>query len=263
MLDFLVSGPRATLTINDPERRNPLSGEVMEGLHRGLLAAVADPGVRVIVITGAGERAFSAGGDLSGGFFDDPVGRHRMRGLIADVFRVMRRGGKPIIARVNGHALAGGFGLAAACDIVLAVERANLGTTEIKVGLWPMQISAVLQRLMPARRALELFMTGRVFGAAEGVELGVVTGVAADLAGLDALVDEYAEVLSRTPAAAMQLGRDAFYLVQDMGLDRALDYLQTGLTAVTMSEEAGEGMRAFLEKRPPSWLADGGAPQKS
>lgn len=256
--DYRVSGPRATLTINDPERRNPLSGEALEGLLRGLRAAAADPEVRVIVVTGAGERAFSAGGDLSGGFFDDPVGRHRMRGLISDVFRAMRRGGKPIIARVNGHALAGGFGLAAACDIVLAAADAKLGTTEIKVGLWPMQISAVLQRLMPARQALELFMTGRIFDAAEGVELGVVTRTAADLAGLDALVDEYAEVLARAPAAAMQLGRDAFYLIQDMGLDRALDYLQTGLTAVTMSEEAGEGVRAFQEKRPPSWSAGAG-----
>ena len=253
MLDCETFGTRAVLTINDPQRRNPLSGEVMERLHRGLREAVADPQVRVIILTGAGERAFSAGGDLGGRFFDDPVGLHRMRGLISDVFRVMRRGGKPIIARVNGHALAGGFGLAAACDIVLAVEGAKLGTTEIKVGLWPMQISAVLQRLMPARQALELFMTGRIFDAAEGVRLGVVTAVASDLEELDRMVDEYAEVLSRAPAEVMQLGRDSFYLIQDMGLDRALDFLQTGLTAVTMSDQAREGVAAFMEKRPPEW----------
>ena len=101
----------------------------------------------------------------------------------------MRTAGKPIIARVNGHALAGGFGLAAACDIVVAVEHAKMGTTEIRVGLWPMQISAILQRLMPARRALELFMTGRVFPATEAVELGVVTRTVDDLAALDAAVD--------------------------------------------------------------------------
>jgi len=117
MLRYEKDGPRATITLDDPERRNPLSAEAMEQMREALLDATTDPEIRVIVFTGAGDRVFSAGGDLSGGFFDDPIGLHETRGLISEVFRLMRRGGKPTIARVNGHALAGGFGLAAACDI--------------------------------------------------------------------------------------------------------------------------------------------------
>ena len=115
MLRYETAPPRATLTIDDPERRNPLSAEVMAGLRDGVDRAAADPEVRVIVITGAGDRAFSAGGDLAGGFVDSPLALHGARGALADLFRAMRAGGKPTVARVNGHALAGGFGLAAAC----------------------------------------------------------------------------------------------------------------------------------------------------
>lgn len=253
MLRYEKLGPKATITLDDPDRRNPLSGEAMEKMLDALRDATTDPAIRVIVFTGEGDKAFSAGGDLSGGFFDDPIGLHATRGLISDVFKLMRRGGKPTIARVNGHALAGGFGLAAACDIVIAMADAKMGTTEIKVGLWPMQISAILQRLMPPRQALELFMTGRIFSAAEGVDLGIVTKAVGTTEQLDAVVDEYVEILLNTPLAAMAYGRDAFYAVQDMGLDRALDYLQGGLTAVTMSEDAREGVQAFMEKRDPHW----------
>ena len=253
MLRYEKLGPKATITLDDPDRRNPLSGEAMEKMLDALRDATTDPAIRVIVFTGEGDKAFSAGGDLSGGFFDDPIGLHATRGLISDVFKLMRRGGKPTIARVNGHALAGGFGLAAACDIVIAMADAKMGTTEIKVGLWPMQISAILQRLMPPRQALELFMTGRIFSAAEGVDLGIVTKAVGTTEQLDAVVDEYVEILLNTPLAAMAYGRDAFYAVQDMGLDRALDYLQGGLTVVTMSEDAREGVQAFMEKRDPHW----------
>jgi enoyl-CoA hydratase/carnithine racemase len=253
MFRYDTDGPRATLTLDDPDRRNPLSAAAMEQMHAALKSAIADPQIRVIVFTGAGDRAFSAGGDLSGGFFDDPVGLHSTRGLISEVFKLMRRGGKPTIARVNGHALAGGFGLAAACDIVVSIADAKMGTTEIKVGLWPMQISAILQRLMPPRQALELFMTGRIFTAAEGVDLGVVTKIVGTVEELDEAVDGYVDVLVKAPAGALALGRDAFYTIQDMGLDEALDYLQTALTAITMTEDAQEGVRAFIEKRELRW----------
>ena len=253
MLRYEKDGPRATITLDDPERRNPLSAEAMEQMREALLDATTDPEIRVIVFTGAGDRVFSAGGDLSGGFFDDPIGLHETRGLISEVFRLMRRGGKPTIARVNGHALAGGFGLAAACDIVVSVADARMGTTEIKVGLWPMQISAVLQRLMPARQALELFMTGRVFTAAEAVDLGVVTRVVGTIEELDEAVNDYVETLVNAPATALAFGRDAFYRVQDMGFDDAVAYLQGALTAVTMTKDAKEGVTAFLERRDPDW----------
>jgi enoyl-CoA hydratase len=245
-------GPRAVLTIDDPDRRNPLSTAVMRGLVDGVRQAARDDAVRVIVVTGAGDKAFCAGGDLSGDFVDDPLGDHDARGAIADLFRVMRRCGKPTIARVNGHALAGGFGLAAACDIVIAVDDATFGTPEIRVGLWPMMIGAVLQRLMPRRAAFEMMMTGRRIDAGEAHRLGVVSRVVPrDV--LDQAVDETVAAIVATSPAIVSLGKSAFYAVEDMPLDAALDHLQTGLTAVAATDDGQEGVAAFMEKRDPVW----------
>ena len=252
MLTYEEAAPRATLTINDPDRRNPMSVDVMRAVLDKLQTAIANPEVKVIVITGAGDRAFSAGGDLSGGFVDEPMALHHARGVLAEIFRTMRRGGKPTVARVNGHALAGGFGLAAACDIVIAVDRAKFGMPEINVGLWPMMISAILQRAMPRKAALELMMTGRLISADEAQQLGVVSRVVADRE-LDATVDEVVADLASKSPAILELGRDSFYAVEDMGFDAALDHLQVGLTLVTMTEDAAEGVAAFVEKRPPQW----------
>ncbi len=252
MLRYECDGPRATLTIDDPERRNPMSLETMADLTSGIANATANSDVRVIVISGAGDRAFSAGGDLSGRFVDSPLADHDARGALADLFRAMRRCGKPIIARVNGHAVAGGFGLAAACDIVIAVEDATFGTPEIRVGLWPMMITAVLQRLIPSRAAFELMATGRRIDADEALRLGVVSRVVAR-ADLDRVVDDTIAQLLAVSPAVLALGKDAFYATEDMPLDAALDYLHTGLTAVAMTDDAAAGVAAFAEKRDPEW----------
>jgi enoyl-CoA hydratase len=253
MFRYEVRGPAAWLIIDDPERRNPLSLPVMEELRDALGTAAADRMVRVVVVTGAGDRAFSAGGDLAGGFFDKPLELHHQRGALADVFRLMRRLGKPTIARVNGHALAGGFGLAAACDIVVAVEQARFGTPEIDVGLWPMMIGAVLVRCMPRRAVLELMLTGRLIDAAEAKALGAVSRVVPP-EQLDDEVDALVAQLAAKSPATIRLGRDAFYAVDDLGFDEALDHLHTGLTSVASTEDAVEGVRAFLDKRPPEWM---------
>lgn len=229
-----------------------MSLETMASLVDGIGRAAADDDVRVVVITGAGDKAFSAGGDLSGRFVDAPLADHGDRGKLAELLRALRRCGKPVIARVNGHAIAGGFGLAAGCDIVIAVETATFGTPELQIGLWPMMISAVLQRLIPQRIALDLMLTGRRISAAEAQQLGIVSQVvSADQ--LDAAVDAtVARLLSVSPAA-LALGKHAFYAVEDMPLDAALDYLHTGLTTVAMTDDAVEGVTAFVEKRDPDW----------
>lgn len=252
MIRYQAAPPRATLTIDDPERRNPLSMAAMGELLAGLERALADRQVRVVVFTGAGDRVFSAGGDLSGGFVDDPLADHHARGVLADLLRTMRRGGKPTVARVNGHAVAGGFGLAAACDVVVAVEGARFGTPEIDVGLWPMMITAVLQRVMPRKAALELMMTGRLIDAREAYRLGVVSRVVGP-EELDAVVDEVVEELAAKSPSVLALGRGAFYAAEDLGFDGALHLLQAGLTEVALTEDAAEGIAAFLEKRPPRW----------
>lgn len=249
---YEVSRRRATITIDDPERRNPMSVETMGGLLELTRTAMADPEVAVIVYTGAGDRAFCAGGDLSGSFVDDPIGLHEGRGDIAMLFREMMRGGKPTVARVNGHAIAGGFGLAVACDITICVDDAKLGTSEVRVGLWPMMISAVLARSMPRKAVLELMLTGRLIPAEEAHRLGAVSRVVAR-DRLDQEVDEVVDAILASSPATLMMGKDSFYGMADLGLDAALDRLQGGLTEVAMTEDAGEGVTAFVEKRDPGW----------
>ncbi len=251
MVEYEVKGGRATITISEPERRNPISVTTMKGLVEATRRGLDDETVRVLVYTGAGD-VFSAGGDLSGSFVDDPVGLHRERGVLADLFRLMLRGGKPTVARVNGHALAGGFGLAVACDVTICVDDAKLGTTEIAVGLWPMMISALLVRVMPRKAALELMLTGRVIDPVEAQRLGAVSRVVSR-AELDGAVDETVTALQSRSAATLMIGRDSYHGMAELDFDTALDRLQTGLTSIAMSEDAAEGIAAFLEKREPRW----------
>ena len=249
---YAISDRVATITINDPERRNPMSTFTMKSLADAARRAVDDDDVKVIVFTGAGDRAFSAGGDLAGGFVDDPTGLHRERGVLADLFRTMWRGGKPTVARVNGHALAGGFGLAVACDITICVDDAKLGVPEINVGLWPMMITAALTRAMPEKAALELMMTGRIITPEEALVLGAVSRVVSRT-DLDAAVAETTAQLASKSAAVMMMGRDAFYAVTGRDVDATLDRLQAGLTAVANTNDAAEGVAAFIERRTPEW----------
>ena len=249
---YEVVGRRATITIDDPERRNPMSVETMSVLLEKTRDAMSDPAVGVVVYTGAGDRAFSAGGDLSGSFVDDAIGLHHGRGDIALLFREMMGGGKPTIARVNGHAIAGGFGLAVACDITICVDDARLGTTEVRVGLWPMMISAVLTRAMPRKAVLEMMLTGRLLTAEEAHRLGAVSRVVSR-DQLDDVVDEVVDSILALSPATLMMGKDSFYGITDLGLDTALDRLQGGLTEVAMTEDAREGVSAFIEKRDPDW----------
>lgn len=252
MIRYEVTDRRATITIDDPDRRNPMSAEVMVELAEATRRALGDEAVHVIVYTGAGDKTFSSGGDLAGGFVDDPIGLHRSRGALTELFRLMVRGGKPTVARVNGHALAGGFGLAVACDIVVCVDDAKLGLPEINVGLWPMMISAVLLRSMSRKAVLELMMTGRLITPDEACRLGAVSRVVAR-PDLDATVEEVVDALASKSPATLELGKDSLNAVAEMGLDAALDRLQAGLTAVSLTDDSREGVTAFLEKRQPSW----------
>ncbi len=247
-----VSNGRATVTIDDPERRNPISVDTMGGLLEATREAVNDSNVGVIVYTGAGNQAFSAGGDLAGSFADDPIGLHRARGDLAELFRQMTGGGKPTVARINGHALAGGFGLAVACDITICVEEVKLGMTEVEVGLWPMMISAILVRTIPRKAAFELMVTGRIIDPHEAQRLGAVTRVVSR-DDLDPAVDEVVDSLLAKSPGALLIGKDAFQGMAELDFDTALDRLQGGLTEITMTDDASEGVAAFLEKRDPRW----------
>jgi enoyl-CoA hydratase/carnithine racemase len=172
--------------------------------------------------------------------------------LLADLFRDMWSLGKPIVARVRGYALAGGFGLACACDFIVASDDSTFGTPEINVGLWPYMITVPLLRSMPPKKALELMATGRRVDAAEAERIGFVTRVV-PAAELDAAVDELASGLAAKSPVIMRWGRDAFYRVLEMDADHALSYLQAMLSVTTSTEDAAEGVAAFVEKRQPDW----------
>ncbi len=205
-----------------------------------------------MVLTGAGDKAFCAGADLTG--IAENAGAaaaHDGRGLLANLFRDMWSLGKPIIARVRGYALAGGFGLACACDMIVASDDSVFGTPEINVGLWPYMITVPLLRSMPPKTALDLMITGRRVPAEEGARLGFVQRVV-PAADLDATVDALAAELAAKSPLIMRWGRDSFYRVLEMDADAALSYLQGMLTVTTQTEDAAEGVAAFAEKRAPT-----------
>jgi enoyl-CoA hydratase/carnithine racemase len=254
---YQVDAGVARVTINRPERRNAMSWEVMRGLRQVLASAAEDDDVRVVVLAGAGEEAFCAGADLgkmTGA--DEPdqgvLAVHEERGVLAEVFGALWRLGKPTVARVQGFALAGGFGLALACDLVVASDRARFGAPEVNVGLWPYMITVPLVRSMPPKQALELMLTGRMVDSAEALRLGFVTRVVPH-AELDGAVAELADTLAAKSPAVMKLGRDAFYAVWDMAAPEALSHLHAMLSLTAQTEDAAEGIAAFLEKRAPLW----------
>jgi enoyl-CoA hydratase len=251
---YEVDGPVARLTINRPEARNALSPDVMEGLLAAFDRAAADAEVRVLVLTGAGDKAFCAGGDLGGrGFLQRGFAeRHYDRRSFADLFRRLNRLGKPVIARVRGHCLAGGFGLAIGCDLVVASDDSSFGTPEVRRGLMPMMIMATIFRNIGRKKGMELLLTGERISAAEAERLGLIN-YAVPAAELDAKVDELAARIAAMSPAVVRLGRDAFYAMSDMHFDQALEYLQAMLTVNLGTDDAAEGVRAFLEKRDPVW----------
>lgn len=252
-LEYGASGGIARVTINRPERRNALSSEVLEGLRNACAAARVDDDVRVVVLTGAGDKAFCAGADLGTMVGDaGAIAAHDGRGVFADVLRDLWALGKPTIARVRGYALAGGFGLAMACDLVVAADDAQFGTPEINVGLWPFMITVPLLRAMPARLALDLMMTGRRIDANEAARLGLVSRVTR-VDELDRTVDALADELAAKSPVAMRIGRSSFFRALEMDADEALDYLQSQLTVTSLSDDTTEGVQAFVEKREPRW----------
>jgi enoyl-CoA hydratase len=245
------AGPVARITLNRPEKRNPIGPETCGELLDAFGRCRAKPEVRVIVLAGSGP-VFSAGGDLGAmksGTGATPAIRPAS---LVELFTAMHELGKPVIASVHGPALAGGMGLVVACDLVIAADAAVFGTTEIAVGLWPMMITAEITRSIGRKKTLELMLTGKKIDAAEALAAGLVNRVvpAAELeAATAALATEIAE---RSPAA-IALGLRAFYRSQDMEFEPALRYLQGELGRVLALEDAAEGIAAFLGKRKPVW----------
>jgi enoyl-CoA hydratase/carnithine racemase len=246
----VASAAVARVTLNRPDKRNPIGPATCGELVHAFAALRDDPAVRVIILTGAG-AVFSAGGDLSAMAGGGGGGEVPPASLV-ELFTTMHALGKPILAMVNGPALAGGLGLMVACDLVIAADTATFGTTEIAVGLWPMMITAELVRNLGRKRTLELMLTGAKIDAAEARAVGLVNRVVPS-AELEAATTALATELAARSPAAIALGLRAFYRSADLDHEPALRYLEGELAKVLALEDAREGIAAFLGKRPPVW----------
>jgi methylglutaconyl-CoA hydratase len=245
---YEVSAATATITLDAPQRRNALSGPLLASLRSHFDAAETDPAVRSVVLTHTGP-VFSSGMDLTA-VADLPAEQQPIVALPVLLQRIWEFD-KPVIARVNGKARAGGIGLIAACDIAVAVPAADFAFTEVRLGVVPAVISVpLLPRLLP-RAALEYFLTGETFGAERAREIGLLNAVAEDL---DAEVTRYTSMLRHCEPKALagtksMLRRDRNSV--SMGEDfAAMGRLSAGYFA---SAEAAEGIAAFAAKRAPSW----------
>ena len=245
---YRVSGGVATLTMDQPHNRNALTPALLGGLADGLAAALANDAVGAIELTHTGP-AFCAGADLSG--TPKPKQRRKELGL-ADVLEDIQDATKPVVARIAGHCVGGGIGLAAACDISIAGSEAKFAFTEVRVGVAPAIISVVCLPKIRRADALELFLSGERISAARAAEVGLINrAVPAD--DLDA---EVAAVLARLLAggpSALAAAKRLVYTVP--GMERKAAFARTTELSQSLfaSAEAAEGMAAFREKRLPSW----------
>jgi len=246
-----------TITINRAERRNALNEAVAKGIAAGLDGAEADRSIRVVVLTGAGKDAFCAGGDMKPAadgapFTIDPADpRH----YVADLLRRMDACRLPLIARLNGHALAGGFGLACACDLVVAREDALLGVPEVRVGLFPMMILPYLLRVVPYRVLMDLCLSGEPITAVEAARLNIVNSTA-PATELDAKVAALVDRVAVKSPSGIRLGKQALSKIREMSVDSALEYAQFMLANMARTRDAREGFAAFNERRAPQWTGE-------
>lgn len=250
-----IKGKRADVVLNRPEKRNAISPKMTEELLSALDELNRNTEIQVVVLTGAGDKAFCAGGDLS----PDPsqssafLDRYESSRIFAEIFRLMESYKKPIVARVNGDALGGGFGLMCACDIAVAVDTARFGTPEINIGLFPYIILATLIRVTAnPKKLLEMMLTGERITAQEAEKFGFVNYIVAK-EELDKKVDEVVEKLLSKSPAILRLGRRAFYTARELEFSKSLELLSAMLSINTLAEDLVEGVMAFFQKRKPEW----------
>lgn len=251
--DLIVQreGAVLTLTINRPDRRNAISPAVIEGLMQAIRSVSASPDLRAIVLTAVGDQAFCAGADLATGkFFKFDYSEPRLP--MPELYRVARDCGVPIVGRINGTCMAGGMGLLAICDLAIAADHALFGLPEVKVGVYPMQVLAVLQHLVPRRHLMQLCLTGDPINAHEARELGLVNTVVPS-AELDTTVAELVGRLCQRSPTALRRGKYATYAIESMSFEESLRFMEGQIGLLAATEDAAEGQLAFREKRKPAW----------
>lgn len=243
----------ASVTLNRPEVRNALNATLIRELEQALAALEADQAARVIVLEGAGDKAFCAGADLKGvGDRGTTLQARESFGGLARILEAMARMKTPVIAKVHGFALAGGCGLAAGCDIVVAADDAVFGLPEIKIGLLPLIVMAPILRSVGRKRGMLMILSGEQVSAREAYEMGLVSRIV-PRAELSPAVDALARGLAGFSPTALGLAKEAAATVAGMEYGASLRYLREMITLVALSDDAREGIKAFFEKRAPNW----------
>lgn len=253
LVRYAVEDGIAFVTLDSPETRNALSDALLDELLETLVRAGDAPDVRVVVLGTSHERIFSAGGDLKA-FASDAPTIEKYAGLdrFPRLYALIGSLGKPVVCAAGGDVLAGSFGLALACDLVIAREGVRFGCPEINVGVFPFMISALIYRNVPRMRANQLMMLGESIDAREAERLDIVN-VVAPAAEFDATVRDWARRLADKSPLLMRLGKDAINATRDMALPDALSALQSQLALAFTTEDIKEGVAAFREKRSPVW----------
>lgn len=237
-------------TIDRPERRNAISAEVARGLKTALAGAKPQDGIRAFVLTGAGEKAFCAGGDLASSIQEG--GALGAALSFAELLRALGESEVPLIARVNGDCMGGGLGLVLGCDLAVAVEGARFGTPEARVGLFPMIIAPLMERYLGPRLTREMIFCGRRLSAGEALEVGLLNAVV-PRERLDTETERLVGEIALGAPLALARGRRELERARWRPPDENAEALARAFAELAATEDAMEGISAFLEKRAPVW----------
>ena len=250
-----LSGRVATLALSRPDQRNALNRDLVQALKDALQETADDADVRVVVLTGAGS-AFSAGADLKA--LEAMQTASREENLadsrhLAELFEALYRHPKPIIGKINGHAIGGGCGLAAVCDVAFAADDAKMGFTEVRLGFIPAIVMIFVLRKIGETATRDLMLSGRIITAGEAAEAGLVKQ-AVPPGQLDNTVAAYADILaSETSGAAVASTKEMLARIGDLSFADALDYAVASNAAARSTDDCRAGIKAFLRKEPPPW----------
>ena len=257
MTDLLyeVKDRIAWVTINREKQRNAISYDAIQLFLTYLDQAEADPQVRVVCLTGAGDKVFCSGADLGSAMQEAPDIKEMMFTQYARLLTRISQFPKPTLAKINGHCLAGGTGFMLACDIVIAQEDALFGTPEVNVGLFPMMIGALIFRNVLRKKAMEMILLGEKLTAVKALEMGMITRVLPK-GDLNKETKKILFSLSAKSPGGMKIGKQAFQEVEGLPLGQAIETLAVKLGEVAATKDAAEGITAFLEKRAPKFIGE-------
>lgn len=247
-----LDGDVLRLTLNRPEVRNALNEQLIAELTGELRKVQSDSQLRAIVLTGSGDKAFCSGADL------DPKAKTfnsdyaRPTTAYAELLRTAYHLPLPIIGRINGHCMAGGMGLLAVCDLSVASSRARFGLPEVKVGMFPLQVAALLQQMLPPRRFAEMCFTGEAISAEQALTDGLINYVVEPAQLEEKAAWLVARVVNNSPTA-IRRGKHALRAIAGFNFDQAIAHMEAQIGLLALTEDAKEGLTAFSEKREPKW----------